>query len=570
MTHPKALSLYVCLLFSLPLFAAQPGHAVGEMDADPYADKQITCEEMETMPDKVFGIPGDPDLGSGIGSPIEVDYGCPGGVQGLPFMRELLTLAQDIRGNDFISDPHGMRCRGSLAYALKRYYDFSLLKAGYAPELFLAVFNERIRWNQGLDAELAETYKYKYRENYFLSWGVESPSNYHLWQAFVDTRERARLDLTDYYQTKKGLAADKARAVAEAVIDMITARAAGAFSGSSHPDSETVWLLWPTEVLAAEHPDMAVFEQALQDKPSRAAIDQALKLALARKLPMSFVRQLVDALGEKVDYGNESALFMALDYPEALDLLLARGAALNYANAFGKTPLFYAVERGDRQVVGKLLDKGADPNHPYKTAKELERLLYCEHSIDHTRRTPLMHAAQHSDMAMLELLLAYGARLNDTDELGWNALKYAEQGDTLRGGEAVTERHRINAAFLLGKGAVRAEGKLRQERFQETDSDAPAQETIAPAASFDCAKAGTAAERMICADAGLSTLDALMSGVYKAASKRCGDEDKTQLQSAQLHWLKERNACSDSACIQKKYQTRIKELIASCMSGSAD
>ena len=69
---------------------------------------------------------------------------------------------------------------------------------------------------------------------------------------------------------------------------------------------------------------------------------------------------------------------------------------------------------------------------------------------------------------------------------------------------------------------------------------------------------------MICADAVLSKLDEKMSGVYKTASQRCENEDKAQLKSAQLHWLKERNNCADTVCIQKSYQTRINDLIASC------
>ena len=86
----------------------------------------------------------------------------------------------------------------------------------------------------------------------------------------------------------------------------------------------------------------------------------------------------------------------------------------------------------------------------------------------------------------------------------------------------------------------------------------------APAASFDCAKAGTAVEKMICGDAGLSKLDEEMSGAYKAASQRCENEDKAQLKSAQLQWLKERNNCADSVCIRKSYQTKIDDLTASC------
>ena len=82
----------------------------------------------------------------------------------------------------------------------------------------------------------------------------------------------------------------------------------------------------------------------------------------------------------------------------------------------------------------------------------------------------------------------------------------------------------------------------------------------APAASFDCAKASTAVEKMICADTALSKLDEEMSGVYKAASQRCENEDKAQLKSAQLHWLKERNTCRDADCVKRAYEVRLQGL----------
>jgi ankyrin repeat protein len=52
-----------------------------------------------------------------------------------------------------------------------------------------------------------------------------------------------------------------------------------------------------------------------------------------------------------------------------------------------------------------------------------------------------MHAAQHSNIKMLKLLLKQGARLKDTDELGFNALDYA-----------IGHRNKANAAFLRSMG----------------------------------------------------------------------------------------------------------------------
>lgn len=75
------------------------------------------------------------------------------------------------------------------------------------------------------------------------------------------------------------------------------------------------------------------------------------------------------------------------------------------------------------------------------------------------------------------------------------------------------------------------------------------------AASFDCAKAGTKIEKLICADAELSTLDEKLNAAYKAAV-----QDKTKakaIKQAQKQWMKERNGCADAACVKRAYEMRL-------------
>ena len=79
------------------------------------------------------------------------------------------------------------------------------------------------------------------------------------------------------------------------------------------------------------------------------------------------------------------------------------------------------------------------------------------------------------------------------------------------------------------------------------------------AASFDCEKATTEVEKLICSDDLLSSLDRLLSTAYRIALKRTDNEK--QLIHSQKQWLKyERNACRDTECIKEAYVTRIKEL----------
>ena len=72
-----------------------------------------------------------------------------------------------------------------------------------------------------------------------------------------------------------------------------------------------------------------------------------------------------------------------------------------------------------------LLDRGADINHRYTSVTKKHEFFDCTYGIKHTARTPLMHSAQHADVAMLELLLRRGANLHDVDGIGYHAAAYA-------------------------------------------------------------------------------------------------------------------------------------------------
>jgi len=81
------------------------------------------------------------------------------------------------------------------------------------------------------------------------------------------------------------------------------------------------------------------------------------------------------------------------------------------------------------------------------------------------------------------------------------------------------------------------------------------------AASFDCAKASSNIEKLICSNPKLSTLDEELDKSYKGAlsNSRLGKTD--QIVSAQKQWLKQtRNKCTDELCLNTSYSSRIKEL----------
>jgi uncharacterized protein len=80
----------------------------------------------------------------------------------------------------------------------------------------------------------------------------------------------------------------------------------------------------------------------------------------------------------------------------------------------------------------------------------------------------------------------------------------------------------------------------------------------AKGASFDCGKATTKVEKLICSDAELSKLDEKLAETYNNVSK---DEQGVELlKREQRTWLKERNRCTNVLCLRDRYQQRIAKL----------
>lgn len=84
-----------------------------------------------------------------------------------------------------------------------------------------------------------------------------------------------------------------------------------------------------------------------------------------------------------------------------------------------------------------------------------------------------------------------------------------------------------------------------------------------PAASFDCRKASTPAEKTICSDPTLAALDSAMASVYRRVRAQLPTTERHRLVLEQRAWLKEvRDRCGDGACIAQAYTTRQMQLQA--------
>jgi len=81
------------------------------------------------------------------------------------------------------------------------------------------------------------------------------------------------------------------------------------------------------------------------------------------------------------------------------------------------------------------------------------------------------------------------------------------------------------------------------------------------AASFDCAKAGTTVEKLVCQNLFLSKLDEALAKNYGDLLKSNDNlYPKKELREEQKAWIQKRNACTDAKCLVGLYGDRVDEL----------
>jgi ankyrin repeat protein len=126
--------------------------------------------------------------------------------------------------------------------------------------------------------------------------------------------------------------------------------------------------------------------------PVRPALHWAAENGLI-ELAALLVEQGADP--EETDHFGNTALHLALKYPDLIELLLQNGADVNARNALGNTPLHLAVK--DRRAVEALLAAGADVN--------------ARNGLD---KTPLHYAMRQGtspySLSIAEILVRAGAR----------------------------------------------------------------------------------------------------------------------------------------------------------------
>ncbi|MEA3277485.1 MAG: lysozyme inhibitor LprI family protein [Pseudomonadota bacterium] len=102
---------------------------------------------------------------------------------------------------------------------------------------------------------------------------------------------------------------------------------------------------------------------------------------------------------------------------------------------------------------------------------------------------------------------------------------------------------------------------------EEKPSEAPSTQVASARGanpSFDCAKAGSEVEKLICKDAELADLDRSLADLYAVLLKNTPTSERQMLRAEQRGWVKGRDDCWKDddmrGCVAGEYRSRIDEL----------
>ncbi len=342
---------------------------------------------------------------------LNITSSCKESLKNQDFTKKLYAISNEIRGSN-------SSCNG-VAYLPKlQQFDFLLLKIAIDP----------IAYQKTLDTPENLEKKYDILKSYFRYWAYQSIGNFRLYKAFWKEYNNAIEPLEKYFESNFNF--DKGSNI------YYTSNALNEFLNWAVGETKIYKDISPlAKIMSNKNYSVSYIQDFIfSNNPSQDDLTIALQAALLNQREKEILELLI-RFGARIDEGYESAIFYALENYENTNFLIQNGANVNQANAFGKTPLFYAIEFNRLDIIKLLLDNGANVNQKYINNNEKLALsanigsntpyfiTFC--ALEHTSKNVLMHTAAYGNVEILKLLISKGANFNAVDDLGFNALDFA-------------------------------------------------------------------------------------------------------------------------------------------------
>ncbi len=346
---------------------------------------------------------------------IDIVATCKDSLKNQNFTKKLYAISNEIRGGN-------SSCNGIGYLSKLQNFNFLLLKIALDPSSY----------QKSLDTAENLEKKYDFLKSYFRYWAYQSIGNFRLYRAFWKEYNNAIEPLEKYFENNFNF--DKGSNI------YYTTNALNEFLNWAVGETKIYKDIGALAKIVSNKNYSASYIQdfIFSNNPSQDELTIALQAALLNQREKEILELLLH-FGAKIDEGYESAIFYAVENYKNTQFLIQKGANVNQANAFGKTPLFYAIEFNRHDIVKLLLEKGANVNQKYINNNEKLALsanigsntpyfiTFC--ALEHTSKNVLMHTAAYGDVEILKLLVSKGTDLNAVDDLGFNALDFALAAD---------------------------------------------------------------------------------------------------------------------------------------------
>ncbi len=323
------------------------------------------------------------------------------------YFKEIDLLTEEVRGKEFYFSEEYINTQ-------KEYYNFSILSLSYNPKLLP---------NQEIMQSLDEIKKW------LLIWSLKDYYNRELYLNFMDKIETGKNKFEEYVRSNFAYTEEDIKTSLYNFEYTILNRASGVFPSMKY-SYETGNYMETTKISPLLNAIINNFDKELiYSLFLKSNFTESLEGINALILLGSNEDFVVKLLNEKEDLADlifTTALY-SLDYTKAIyenfDIYL------DHQNDFGKTPLFYAVQYNNIDVVRYLVENGADINHKYYRSIDIDQYIY---KIKRGRRSVFMHAVMHSDIEIIKYLANNGAFVKAIDELGDSAIKYTDDSEKLK------------------------------------------------------------------------------------------------------------------------------------------
>ena len=146
------------------------------------------------------------------------------------------------------------------------------------------------------------------------------------------------------------------------------------------------------------------------------------------------------------------------------------------------------------------------------------------------------------------------------EDCGWNAWLDNWEKNNASAEAAVVDNDRVEPVASQTDAASTEPAPLPMaaESEVETREASVADGAINP--SFDCSRASTKTEMLICGSRELASLDVQLSRSYNMALADGAPMSPSELKSDQRSWIRGNNQCSNESCLAQRYRDRIKFL----------